>query len=116
MVFRDYKVRCKRCGIPYIPDNVSRIRTCIFCRKSQVQKRDDRLRVLMNDIKKFTETQKAMPTSEIVMTWIKLKFDVEESTVKSYLKELEDIGAITFVEEDCTRVKLLNSIQQTINT
>ena len=76
--------------IPYKPVNVSRIRTCIFCRKSNIPHRRDRLKTLITDIKTYSETQNCLPTSEIVKSWIKLKFSVEESTVKSYLKELED--------------------------
>jgi hypothetical protein len=117
MVFRDYMVRCKRCHIPYKPDNVSRIRTCIFCRKSHVDRRNDRLNILINDIKTYTTTQNALPTNEIVKTWIKLKFQVEDSTVNSYLKELEELGIIAFIEDECIkRVKLLNLAQQSINS
>lgn len=117
MVFRDYLVRCKRCRIPYKPDNVSRIRTCVFCRKTDEASRDERLKILVNDIKRFTETQNRMPTNKIVKTWIKLKFGVEDSTVNSYLKELEDLKMITFIEDECiTKVKLLNLVQQSINS
>ena len=117
MVFREYMVRCKKCHIPYKPDNVSRIRTCVFCRKSNIDKRIDRLNVLVNDINKYTITQNALPTNEVVKTWIKLKFQVEDSTVNSYLKELEEMKYIAFIEEECIkRVKLLNLSQQAINS
>ena len=116
MVYRDYMVRCKRCNIPYIPDNVSRIRTCIFCRKSLEMHRSERLKTLVTDIQRYSSTQRCLPTSEIVKTWIKLKYDVEDSTVKSYLKELEDMKLIKFIEDECDeRVKLLNLVQQPVN-
>ena len=117
MVFRDYMVRCKRCRVPYKPDNVSRIRTCVFCRKSSIDKRNDRLNVLVNDIKRYTDTQNCLPSSEIVKKWIKLKYEVEDATVNSYLKELEAMKVITFIEDECIKkIKLLNLIQQPVNS
>jgi len=117
MVFRDYMVRCKKCNIPYIPDNVSRIRTCVFCRRSLVTQRSDRLNVLVSDIRRYSETQNGLPTKEILKTWIKLKFEVEDSTANSYIKELESSKIIGFIEEECIKkVKLLNLIKQPVNT
>ena len=117
MVFRDYKVRCKKCKIPYHPDNVSRIRTCVFCRTSNVEDRSERLKVLVDDIKTYSETQGLLPTKEIVETWIRLKFGVSDSTIYSYLKELEEMGLIAFVQKDNNiRIKLLNLVQQPVNS
>ncbi len=117
MVYRDYLVRCKRCHIPYKPDNVSRIRTCVFCRKSLISGRTDRLNQLVSDIGRYTNTQNSLPTKDIVKTWIKLKFEVEDKTTNSYLRELEEAKLITFIEDECIKkVKLLNLIQQPINS
>ena len=116
MVFRDYMVRCKRCNIPYKPDNVSRIRTCIFCRKVLIDSRSERLKTLVNDIRKYTATQNCMPTKDIVKTWIRFRFDVEDSTSNSYLKELEESKEISFIDDDCLkRIKLCNPGQQAVN-
>ena len=117
MVFRDYMVRCKRCNIPYIPDNVSRIRTCVFCRKSFVEDRDERLKILAKDINRFTKTQKRMPSTDIVRTWAKLKFGVCDSTINSYLKEMENKENIVLIEENCKeKIKLLNINQPILNS
>ncbi|MBN1924068.1 MAG: hypothetical protein JW791_04910 [Nanoarchaeota archaeon] len=114
MVFRDYMVRCKRCNIPYKPDNVSRIRTCVFCRRSLLTSRSDRLNCLISNIKRYSETQNCLPSKEILKTWIKYKFEVEDSTINSYIKELEDSKMITFIDDECIkRVKLIQSYPTT---
>lgn len=116
MIKRNYKVRCKRCGIPYNPVNVSRIRTCIFCRKSPITARSERLDILTNHIQRFYETQHSFPTSAIVRKWIGLKFDVRDSTIDSYFKELEKHNLIEFVKDNYVeQIKLLNIVKQPIN-
>ncbi len=117
MVFRDYLVRCKRCKIPYKPVNMSRIRTCVFCRrKPDITSKEERLNVLVEDIKRFIETEDRLPTKDIVKTWIKLKFEVGESTARSYLNELEARGEIGFINEsDMEKIKLLNPVNQPVN-
>lgn len=117
MIKRDYMIRCKRCNIPYKPENVSRIRTCIYCRRSEISERSERLKMLITDIKNYYYSHNIYPTSEIVRKWISLKFEVSDGTIDSYFKELEKLNVIKVVNGDyIDRVKLLNVAQQPINT
>ncbi|VVB74172.1 Uncharacterised protein [Candidatus Tiddalikarchaeum anstoanum] len=99
MIKRDYMIRCKRCNIPYKPENVSRIRTCIYCRKSEVSSRTDRLKILVNDIKNYYASHHIYPSTDIVKTWINLKFEVSDSTADSYFKELAKITVVREADE-----------------
>ncbi|MDD4352965.1 MAG: hypothetical protein PHN56_00755 [Candidatus Nanoarchaeia archaeon] len=100
MVFRDYLVRCKRCKIPYIPKNVSRIKTCIFCRRCVSEDKTERLNIVKADIQKYYETQGIMPTNEIVKIWIKLKFDLSDKKTDEYYKFLEKQNVITISKKE----------------
>jgi len=93
-------VRCKRCKLPYVPSNVSRIRTCVFCRKMLITDRKERVLNIVNDIKRYSETQGFAPTQDVVKTWIKFKFSIGENTCNSYLKELKNFESITFFEDE----------------
>lgn len=117
MIKRDYMIRCKRCNIPYKPENVSRIRTCIYCRKSEISNRTDRLKILVGDIKNYYCSHNSYPTSEIVRKWISLKFEVSDSTIDSYFRELERLNCIKLVSDNyLEHVKLLNVAQQPVHS
>ena len=89
MVRRDYSVRCRRCGHPYKPEDISRVRTCIFCRKiSEVRSRDKKLDMLVADIRRYFNSSKNFPVKDLVLKWLILKFDVNNETVNSYINEL----------------------------
>lgn len=93
MVFRDYLVRCKRCKVPYIPKNVSRIKTCIFCRRNPAEGKTERLSIILNDIETYIETQKALPTEAIIKMWIKLRFDLSDKMVTEYYNSLKKLNS-----------------------
>jgi hypothetical protein len=95
MVFRDYLVRCKRCKIPYIPKNVSRIKTCIFCRRNPAESKEERIRIIKADIQKYYETQRLMPTDLIVKTWMRLKFDLAEKKAEELFKYLQKQSVVS---------------------
>ena len=116
MVFRDYMVRCKRCKIPYIPDNVSRIRTCIFCRKSIELDKKKRMEMLIDNIKKYSETQLRDPTEEIVKTWIKFKFNLTEKEIIKYLNNIKKLKFINFVKKENNTFVVLNQLVKPINS
>ena len=100
MVFRDYLVRCKRCKIPYIPKNVSRIKTCIFCRRNPAEGKTERINLVKEDIQKYYETQGLMPTPEIIKLWIKLKFDLCDKKTEEYYRFLEKQSTIIFSKKE----------------
>ncbi|MFA5303371.1 MAG: hypothetical protein WC393_02435 [Candidatus Nanoarchaeia archaeon] len=110
MVFRDYLVRCKRCKIPYIPKNVSRIKTCIFCRRNPAENKIERINIVKADIQKYYETQGMMPTSEIIKLWIKLKYDLSDKKTEEYFKFLEKQSTITVSKkEKVANISALNA-------
>jgi hypothetical protein len=100
MVFRDYLVRCKRCKIPYIPKNVSRIKTCIFCRRNPAEDKNERLNIIKSDIQKYYETQGIMPTNEIIKVWIRLKFDLSVKKTEEYYKFLGKQNIISISKKE----------------
>ena len=100
MVFRDYLVRCKRCKVPYIPKNVSRIKTCIFCRRNPAENKSERCGIVKSDIQKYYETQGFMPTPEIVKLWIKLKFDLSDKKTDEFYRFLERQSTITISKKE----------------
>jgi hypothetical protein len=100
MVFRDYLVRCKRCKIPYIPKNVSRIKTCVFCRRNPAEDKIERINIIKDDIKKYYETQGNMPTDTIIKLWIKLKYDLSDKQRDEYFKFLEKQNTITVSKKE----------------
>jgi hypothetical protein len=101
MVFRDYLVRCKRCKIPYIPKNVSRIKTCIFCRRNPAENKIERANIVKSDIQKYYETQGILPTANIIKTWIKLKFDLSDKKADDFFKffEKQNVASVSKKEK-----------------
>lgn len=111
MVFRDYLVRCKRCKIPYIPKNVSRIKTCIFCRRNPAESKEERIGIIKEDIQKYYETQGLMPTDLIVKTWMRLKFDLAEKKAEELLKYLQKQNVVSVEKKSkcAASVSVLNA-------
>lgn len=110
MVFRDYLVRCKRCKIPYIPKNVSRIKTCIFCRRNPEEDKNERLKIINGDIKIYSQTQGNEPTDEIIKLWIKLKFDLSDKKTDEYFKFFQSQNAQVITKKEKTqRIAAINA-------
>ncbi len=110
MVNDDYLVRCKRCGFPYSPENMSRVRTCVFCRKAtDVHSRKKKIRMILKNIKKYFNSAKHFPIKENVLKWASLKFDVSDETGLSYLKELIEKNKVEIYDDGFyERVRLLD--------
>ena len=110
MVKRDYLVRCRRCRHPYNPEDISRVRTCVFCRKSMdAHTREKKLQIMVKIIKRYFNSSKNFPNKDLVFKWATLKFDVRSSTVNSYFNEMINNKLIEIYDDGFNeRVRILD--------
>ena len=102
-----YQIRCRRCGYAYYPQNIDN-RICTFCRKNlDVHSRKERLEIMINSIRDYSNSRKIFPIKDTVIKWIISKFEVNKNTVNSYMKELLDKQIIKiYTDGPYERVKL----------